>query len=81
PDRALGVPTRLYYQYASLALARRIQPATMPPGADHRVRLALYGLRKHLPWAVQGLDLTELAGVVDGLAATSPLLWPVPTAP
>ncbi|RIH58439.1 hypothetical protein D3C59_35120 [Streptomyces sp. SHP22-7] len=64
----LGVPTRLYYQYASLALARRIQPATMPPGADHRVRLALYGLRKHLPWAVQGLDLTELAGVVDGLA-------------
>lgn len=54
----LGIPTQLYHRYADLALARRIQPATMPPGADARVRLALYGIRKHLPWAVQGMDLT-----------------------
>lgn len=61
----LGVPTRLYHRYADLALARRIQPATMPTGEDHRVRLALYGIRKHLPWAVQGTDLTELVTELD----------------
>jgi len=64
----MGVATRLYYRYASLALARRIQPATMPPGADHRVRLALYGIRKHLPWAVQGADLAELAAELEKIA-------------
>lgn len=65
----LGVPTRLYTRYADLALARRIRPATMPPGADYRVRLALYGIRKHLPWAVQGANLAELAREVDSIAA------------
>lgn len=64
----MGVATRLYYQYASLALARRIQPATLPPGADHRIRLALYGIRKHLPWAVQGADLAELAAELEKIA-------------
>lgn len=64
----MGVPTRLYYRYADLALARRIQPATMPPGADARVRLALYGIRKHLPWAVQGTDLTELMREASAMA-------------
>lgn len=69
----LGIPTRLYHCYADLALARRVQPARMPPGADHRLRLALYGLRKHLPWGVQGADLTtldrELAKMADDLRA------------
>lgn len=64
----LGVPTRLYHQYAALALARRIQPASLPPGEDHRVRLALYGIRKHLPWAVQGVDLSELPYALDRIA-------------
>ena len=63
-----GIPARLYWRYADLALARRIQPATMPPGADHRLRLALYGIRKHLPWAVQGCDLTELARELEKMA-------------
>lgn len=63
----MGVPTRLYLRYADLAAARRLQPATMPPGADGRVRLALYGLRKHLPWAVQGTDLTDLAAELDSI--------------
>ena len=61
----LGVPARLYIRYCDIALARRIQPATMPPGADARVRLALWGIRKHLPWAVQGTDLTELNTELD----------------
>lgn len=76
----LGVPTRLYHQYAALAVARRIQPASLPPGEDHRVRLALYGIRKHLGWAVQGMDLSglvheldrigrDLAGVTGGTAS------------
>jgi hypothetical protein len=63
----LGVPTRLYLRYADLALARRIRPATQPPGGDARVRLALYGIRKHLPWAVQGTDLTELRTELDAI--------------
>lgn len=63
----MGVPTRLYHRYADLALARRIRPATMPPGADHRVRLALYGIRKHLPWGVQGADLATLSRELDQL--------------
>jgi hypothetical protein len=64
----LGVPTRLYHRYADLALARNVQPARMPPGADHRVALALWGIRKHLPWAVQGADLTDLHGEVEDMA-------------
>lgn len=64
----MGVPFRLYMRYADLALARRVRPATMPPGADHRVRLALYGIRKHLPWGVQGADLTELSREADQMA-------------
>ena len=63
----MGVPTRLYYRYADIALARRIQPATMPPGADARVRLALYGIRKHLPWAIQGANLAELVVELDSI--------------
>lgn len=63
----MGVPGRLYFRYADLALARHIQPARKPPGDDAVVRLALYGIRKHLPWAVQGLDLTELERVLDGI--------------
>ncbi|MFJ9662840.1 hypothetical protein ACIRPR_33435 [Streptomyces griseoflavus] len=63
-----GIPARLYWRYADLALARRIQPATMPPGADARLRLALYGIRKHLSWAVQGCDLTELVGELEKMA-------------
>lgn len=63
----MGVPTRLYLRYADLALARRIQPATQPPGGDARVRLALYGIRKHLPWAVQGTDLTALRTELDAV--------------
>lgn len=61
----MGVPMRLYLRYADLAMARRLQPAGAPPGADARVRLALYGLRKHLPWAVQAIDLAELAAELD----------------
>lgn len=64
----MGIPTRLYHRYAALALARSIRPATMPPGADHRVRLALYGLRKHLPWGVQGADLGELDRELEKMA-------------
>lgn len=65
----MGVPTRMYMRYANIALARRVRPATMPPGADHRVRLALYGIRKHLPWAVQGVDLAETIRELDAIAA------------
>jgi hypothetical protein len=61
----MGVPMRLYLRYAALALARHLRPAPMPPAADARVRLALYGLRKHLPWAVQGADLAETATELD----------------
>ncbi|MFG2276994.1 hypothetical protein ACGFNY_45465 [Streptomyces chartreusis] len=57
----MGVPTRLYHRYADLALARNVRPAHMSPGADHRVALALWGIRKHLPWGVQGADLSELS--------------------
>jgi hypothetical protein len=64
----LGIPTRLYLAYADLALARRIRPAGQPPGADARIRLALYGLRKHLPWGVQGADLAPLATELDRMA-------------
>lgn len=65
----MGVPTRLYHRYADLALARNVRPATMPPGADHRVRLALWGIRKHLPWGVQGADLAALVTELDRIAA------------
>lgn len=78
----LGIPTRLYLRYADLALARHIRPATMPPGADSRVRLALYGIRKHLPWAVQGCDLTDLAREADSvhhdLTRATGSTWPAP---
>lgn len=71
----MGVPTRLYLRYADIALARRVQPATRPPGAEAQLRLALYGIRKHLPWAVQGADLTELmreaASMADDLQAVT----------
>ncbi|MEW1568298.1 hypothetical protein AB0454_35640 [Streptomyces sp. NPDC093509] len=63
------VPSRLYRQYANLALTRRIRPATKPQGADHRVRLALYGIRKHLPWAVQGANLAGMLQELDAIAS------------
>jgi hypothetical protein len=64
----MGVPTRLYHRYADLALARNVRPAHMSPGADHRVALSLWGIRKHLPWAVQGTNVAELVGELDGIA-------------
>lgn len=67
----LGVPGRLYLRYADLAVARHVQPARRPPGADAAVRLALYGIRKHLPWAVQAVDLgngyRELRSIAEDL--------------
>lgn len=81
----LGVPTRLYHRYAALAVSRRIQPARMPSGEDHRVRLALYGIRKHLPWAVQGASLAELRlelVAIDGdLARVTAAAGPSPSVP
>lgn len=56
-----GVPARLYWRYADLAMARRLQPAPLPSGSDARLALALRGIRRHLPWAVQAVDLRELA--------------------
>jgi hypothetical protein len=81
----MGIPTRLYHRYADLAVARRLQPAGMPPGSDARVRLALYGLRKHLPWAVQGTSLAELAAELGSihrdLARVTGGAAPSPTVP
>lgn len=64
----MGVPNSLYLRYADLALARGLRPASRPPGEDARLALALWGIRKHLSWAVQGTDLTELHRVAARLA-------------
>ncbi|WP_055692990.1 hypothetical protein [Streptomyces prasinopilosus] len=64
----MGVPNTLYLRYADLTLARGISPASRPPGEDARLALALWGIRKHLPWAVQGTDLTELHRTAGRLA-------------
>ncbi|MDX2802712.1 hypothetical protein, partial [Streptomyces scabiei] len=37
------------------------------PDHLHRVALALWGIRKHLPWAVQGADLTDLHGELEDI--------------
>lgn len=63
-----GAPATLYLRYADLALARGLQPAGRPPGEDARLALALWGIRKHLPWAVQGTDLTQLHHAAARLA-------------
>lgn len=55
----MGVPHRLYLRYADLAVARRLQPQPRPAGADATVARSLRMIRKHLPWAVQAVDLTE----------------------
>ncbi|MBP5918807.1 hypothetical protein F3K34_44325 [Streptomyces sp. LBUM 1486] len=81
----MGVPTRLYLRYADIALARRVQPATQPPGAEARLRLALWGIRKHLSWAVQGTDLAELmreaASIADDLRPVTAGADDTPTVP
>ena len=63
-----GVPTRLYWRYAELALARRLQPAQAPTGSDARLASALRRIRWHLPWAVQGADLRELSDELRKMA-------------
>lgn len=67
----MGVPHRVYLRYADLAVARRLQPQTMPPGADARLSRAVRGIRRHLPWAAQAVDLTlphrELRTVAEDL--------------
>lgn len=63
-----GVPNTLYLRYADLCLARGFQPASRPPGEDARLAIALWGIRKHLRWAVQGTDLTELHRAAARLA-------------
>jgi hypothetical protein len=55
-----GVPARLYWRYADIATARGYAPARLPTGSDGRLALALRGIRRHLPWAVQAVDLAEL---------------------
>jgi hypothetical protein len=64
-----GVPTRLYWRYADLALARGLAPQTMPAGADRRLGLALRGIDRHLPWAVQGGDLRTLDAEIGKLVS------------
>lgn len=56
-----GIPTRLYWRYAELAAARGLAPRPSGGGSDARLALALRGIRRHLPWAVQGANLTELS--------------------
>ncbi|PSK47998.1 hypothetical protein B0E38_06475 [Streptomyces sp. 111WW2] len=56
-----GISTRLYERYADLALARGLQPAARPASTDVRLGVALRGIRRHLSWAVQGVDLRPLA--------------------
>lgn len=63
-----GAPSRLYWRYADLALARGLAPRPMPSGADSRLALAVRGIRRHLPWAVQGADLIDLAAELGKLA-------------
>jgi len=67
----MGVPHRLYLRYADLALARRLQPQPRPAGADATVARSLRGVRKHLSWAVQAVDLTmahrELRSITEDL--------------
>lgn len=55
----MGVPHRLYVRYADLSLARRLQPQARPAGADATVARSLRGIRRHLPWAAQAVDLTQ----------------------
>ena len=55
----MGIPHRLYLRYADMAVARRLQPQPRPAGADATVARSLRMIRKHLPWAVQGYNLTE----------------------
>lgn len=55
----MGVPYRLYLRYADLALARRLRPQDQPAGADATVARSLRGIRRHLPWAAQAVDLTQ----------------------
>jgi hypothetical protein len=56
-----GVPTRLYWRYADLAVARGLAPRPAAAGADYRFAQAVRGIRRHLPWAAQGADLADLA--------------------
>lgn len=55
----MGVPYRLYLRYADLAAARRLAPQPRPAGADATITRSLRGIRRHLPWAVQAVDLTQ----------------------
>jgi hypothetical protein len=55
-----GIPSKLYMRYADLAVARGLQPTVMPGSPDTRLQVALRGIRRHLPWAVQAVGLREL---------------------
>ncbi|MGW8703185.1 hypothetical protein ACWGOK_40830 [Streptomyces eurythermus] len=70
-----GVPTQLYMLYADLALARGLAPRPAASGADSRMSQALRGIRRHLSWAVQAVDLrplhTELGRLCDQLERTT----------
>nr|WP_014696929.1 hypothetical protein [Streptomyces sp. FR1]AFI44032.1 hypothetical protein pFP4.33c [Streptomyces sp. FR1] len=59
-----GIPARLYWRYADIAVARGYAPARQPAGSDARLAQALRGIRRHLSWAVQAVDLTELDTVL-----------------
>lgn len=64
-----GVPTRLYWQYSQMCLARGLAPRTAAAGSDGRFAQALRGIRRHLSWAVQGADLAELSRELGTLAS------------
>lgn len=64
-----GIPARMYVRYADLAVARGLQPAAMPGSPDRRLSVALRGIRRHLPWGVQAVDLRPLADETRRAAA------------
>ncbi|WP_411132722.1 hypothetical protein [Streptomyces sp. 030-HV] len=64
-----GIHSRLYVRYADLAVARGLQPTAMPSGPDARLAVAIRGIRRHLPWAVQAINLRELADEARQCAA------------
>ncbi|MDX3047535.1 hypothetical protein PV378_13635 [Streptomyces scabiei] len=56
-----GVPTQLYLRYADITLARGLVPQRRAFGSDALFAQAVRGIRRHLPWAVQGTSLAELS--------------------
>jgi len=80
-----GIPTRLHWQYAQVCLARGLVPQRAAPGSDTRVAQALRGIRRHLSWAVQAVDLAdverELAAIAGQLTNVTGGADDTPTVP